>query len=115
MNNGAGNCLAVASGDTVIFQNNRAISLFTPCDKEMQATVTQIMDSRCPKGVTCIWAGTVDVMLQLANGSQIKLPVGKQKDTVYNNRKYSFTLVDVVPYPGTSTAEPKSIIRIVRN
>lgn len=115
MNNGAGTCMAVASGDTVIFQNNQAISLFTSCNKELQATVTKIMDSRCPKGVTCIWAGTVNVELQLNDQAVVNLAIGKQKDTVFNNRNYSFTLVNVIPYPGSSSDEPKSIIRIVRN
>ncbi len=114
MNNGTGVCMAVASGDTVIFQNNQAISLFTQC-KELQATVTKIMDSRCPKGVTCVWAGTVNVELQLNDQAVVNLAIGKQKDTVFNNRNYSFTLVNVVPYPGSSNDEPKSIIRIVQN
>ena len=115
MNNGAGACRAVASGDTVIFQNNQAVSLFTSCNKELQATVTRIMDSRCPKGVTCVWAGTVNVELQLNNQAVVNLAIGKQKDTVFNNRNYSFTLVNVVPYPGSSSDEPKSIIRIIQN
>jgi hypothetical protein len=115
MNNGRGDCIAVASGDTVIFQNNQSIPLFTPCNKELQATVTKIMDSRCPKGVTCVWAGTVNVELQLNNQAVLNLAIGRQKDTVFNNRNYSFTLVNVVPYPGSSSDEPKSIIRIVQN
>jgi hypothetical protein len=115
MSNGAGDCMAVASGDTVIFQNNQAISLFTSCNKELQATVTNIMDSRCPKGVNCIWAGTVNVELQLNDQAVVNLAIGKRKDTVFNNRNYSFTLVNVVPYPGSSSDEPKSIIRIVQN
>jgi hypothetical protein len=115
MNNGIGDCMAVASGDTVVFQNNQAISLFSPCNKELQATVTRVMDSRCPKGVNCIWAGTVNVELQLNDQAVVNLAIGKQKDTVFNNRNYSFTLVNVVPYPGSSSDEPKSIIRIVQN
>ena len=107
--------MAVGSGDTVIFQNNQAISLFTPCNKELQATVTKIMYSRCPNGVTCIWAGTVNVELQLNDQAVVNLAIGKQKDTVFNNRNYSFTLVNVVPYPGSSSDEPKSIIRIVEH
>ncbi|MEO8173123.1 MAG: hypothetical protein ABI581_08575 [Sediminibacterium sp.] len=115
MHNSTSYCNAVASGDTVIFLNNQAISLFTSCNNEIQATVTKIMDSRCPKNVTCIWAGTVDVELRLNDQSVIKLPVGKQKDTVLNNRNYSFTLVDVVPYPGSSSDEPKAIVRVIQN
>lgn len=107
--------MAASAGDTVIFLNNQAIPLFTTCSKDLQATVTKIMDSRCPKGVTCVWAGTVNVELQLNDQAVVNLAIGKQKDTLFNNRNYSFTLVDVVPYPGSATDEPKSIIRIVQN
>lgn len=108
-------CTAAASGDTVIFMNSQALPLFTACNKEFQATVTKIMDSRCPKGVTCVWAGTVNVDLRLNDQAVVNLAIGKQKDTLFNNRNYSFTLVDVVPYPGSSNDEPKSIIRIVQH
>jgi hypothetical protein len=115
MNNGAGRLYGCCIRRYSYFSEQPGHITFTSCNKELQATVTKIMDSRCPKGVTCIWAGTVNVELQLNGQAVINLAIGKQKDTVFNNRNYSFTLVNVVPYPGSSPDEPKSIIRIIQN
>lgn len=107
------NCTAVPTGDTVIYLRDQQIALFAPCIKQVRSTLRDVMDSRCPKGVNCVWAGTAKVQLRLDEAFDITLEINKQKDTTYNSHRYSFTLVDVLPYPGTSADAPKAIIRIV--
>jgi hypothetical protein len=99
------NCTAVASGDTVIFSNKT----------DLQTTLTKITDSRCPKGVTCVWAGTVSVDIRINDDFSMLLEIGKPTEIIHNEQKYSFTLVDVVPYPGASSEPPVAIIRIIKN
>jgi hypothetical protein len=59
-------------------------------------------DSRCPKGVTCIWAGQVSCMLEVTiNGNidQVKLTeTGGSTTTSQSVSGYSFAF-NVEPYP----------------
>ena len=63
-------------------------------------------DSRCPRGVTCIWAGNVSVQLQVTklNSKSVKIelntnprdtPAGEEADC----GNYHLKLVSVDPYP----------------
>ena len=105
-------CTAAPAGDTVIFTPENSVGLFTACTNNMQATVTKIMDSRCPKGVTCVWAGTVSVDIKL-NDAVVKLGIGEETVIAQDGYDYTFQLVDVVPYPGTSSVTPTALVRIV--
>lgn len=110
-------CNASGTGDTVNLSYNKTAPLFASCYANMNGTVTKIMDSRCPKGAQCVWAGTVSAVLKLDDQFSITLDVGKQKDTSYNNHNFSFTLVNVLPYPDVNSHstinDAKAIIRIV--
>jgi hypothetical protein len=110
-------CTVTGTGDTISLSYNNATPLFVSCYHDLNATVTKIMDSRCPKGAECVWAGTVSAILQLDAQFSMTLDIGKQKDTVYNSHKLSFTLVNVLPYPDmNSPAVPndaKAIVRII--
>jgi hypothetical protein len=68
-------------------------------DNSLQFTITEINDSRCPSDVQCIWAGKADVKIKVESpvfGVITLSTLDKLVDTIGN---YSFTLVDVAPYP----------------
>ncbi|HZG52521.1 MAG TPA: hypothetical protein VEZ40_10340 [Pyrinomonadaceae bacterium] len=63
-------------------------------------------DSRCPKGVNCIWAGNARVMLQVspAKGRPAKLELNTNAREAADGAgggfgQYLFKLVEVAPYP----------------
>ena len=74
--------------------------------------ITKVNDSRCPMDVECIWAGKVDVSIEVkspATGnlvlSTINNIIDKSTDTLGN---YSFQLIKVLPYPvSTKTIDLK--------
>jgi hypothetical protein len=58
-------------------------------------------DSRCPKGVDCIWAGRARVGIMLKQGENASGPIELSTD---NTRKpvflgYRITLIRLTPYP----------------
>jgi hypothetical protein len=63
-------------------------------------------DSRCPKGVNCIWAGNARVMLQVGktNGAPVKLELNTNAREATDGAgggygQYLIKLVEVAPYP----------------
>jgi hypothetical protein len=83
-----------------------------------------IADSRCPKNVVCIWAGTAIAKFSFSN-SNTKYPVtlsttkfgSYSSDTVLSGYKIKF--IDLSPYPGTfippvSTDQIKAEVQIVK-
>jgi hypothetical protein len=112
-------CTTSVTGDTVVLVYQKASPVFQKCYDKLDATVSSITDSRCPVGVQCIWAGKVGVVLQLGNDFNISLEAGKQIDTSYQQKKFSFTLIDVVPHPSSGSPNPapgaKAIVRIIKN
>jgi hypothetical protein len=112
-----GFCTATPDGDSVIFDYNKPVSLFTVCKDNVQATVTQVSDSRCPEGVVCVWAGKLNVVLQL-DSLILTLEKDKVIDTVYRENRYSFNLVNALPMPSADGAakpeQQKIYINIMR-
>ena len=58
-------------------------------------------ESRCPTGVTCIWAGEVSAVIEVGDGSSANLTLvepghGGQSNQTYKNYIFSF---HVEPYP----------------
>lgn len=87
--------------------------------------VVSISDSRCPTGVSCMWAGKAEVTVNLARkegeSANIGLCLGqcsnsgfKDKDIsmlTLNGTKYKITLLQVNPYPTTeNTREQKTVV-----
>lgn len=70
----------------------------------LQITLNNIEDSRCPSHVTCIWAGEAKVQLTLTHNKQLEnltlSTMEKNKPASFNG--YLINLVKVDPYP-TST------------
>ena len=111
-------CTVSTTGDTIVLDYNKTVPVFTPCEQNLHATITGIMDSRCPKDVNCIWAGKLSVVLKIDALFSVTLEQNKVIDTTYNNNHYSFQLIDVLPYPvaqpPTSVNDKKAIVRIMK-
>ncbi len=99
---GLAGCTVSPTGDTAVFSLNKPMAIFGACITNLQANVTSINDSRCPKGATCVWQGNLTAVIQLGPQFTVNLEQGKTKDTVYLNNSYSITLVDDGPYPSVS-------------
>lgn len=70
-----------------------------------------ISDSRCPKGVTCVWAGEVKVLVEFfENGKSLgeKIISGSnyQGLNIFNNNKIGLSGFSVEPYPGVLKIDP---------
>jgi len=73
-------------------------------------------DSRCPKDVTCVWAGNATVRLWVTNGRSSKsLTLNTAKSQSLSNevvyQGYKITLVDLSPYPHSKHKIAKSDYR----
>lgn len=61
-----------------------------------------VEDSRCAKGVSCIWAGQLVVTLEVSNEYEDKVEVKlirKREPEIANAFGYGLLLLDVNPYP----------------
>lgn len=69
-----------------------------------------VSDSRCPQGVQCIWAGTVEVRTvlstQVSHGEHV-LKLGEAQQF----GDFNVTLTDVTPYPKEGESIPESSYR----
>ena len=102
-----GTRVASASGRTNCNLKIRAGRTATlPSENLRVRFVSVANDSRCPKGVECVWAGNVEVLLEVGTRS------GRAKKTLRLNtnasperpaedeyRGYTIKLVDLKPYP----------------
>lgn len=73
-------------------------------------------DSRCPKDVTCVWAGNAAVRLWITSGrSGTSLTLNTAKSQSLSNeaeyKGYKLTLVDLSPYPRSNHKIAKSDYR----
>lgn len=64
-------------------------------------------DSRCPKGVTCVWAGNAKVLLKVEKDAA--KPANVELNTNINPRasrymEYELSLKELKPYPESDTA-----------
>ena len=68
----------------------------------LKISFSQVEDSRCPKGVTCIWAGNGKVVVQVNEGKA--KPIDVELNTMVEPKQnrfqqYSIKLVSLNPYP----------------
>lgn len=64
--------------------------------------LVDIDDSRCPTGVTCIWAGQLIVNLEVTNELEEKVMlklIRKRESEIAYAFGYSLLLLDVAPHP----------------
>lgn len=64
-------------------------------------------DSRCPTGVTCVWEGDAEVLLELSSDNAEFAPQQRTLHTSLEPRSVSFMgvvirLVEVAPYPSAN-------------
>lgn len=94
--------------DSIINFNSllRTGEMFSFEDKSIQFKKV-ISDSRCPKDVTCIWAGEAKVLIAvMENGKQVKeeiitLSAAKDFKFSFSDSKglYNLNSIDLFPYP----------------
>ena len=104
-------------------QDQQTVMVALPASKP-QVRVTKIVDSRCPTGVQCIWAGqaAVDVALgtdtDSAHVADLYLGQGLGQGATWHNRDsaavtlagqpYWLHLLAVNPYPSVNSSGKKS-------
>ena len=81
----------------------------------VQATLTEVDDSRCPQGTTCVWAGKVTVSLAVTDAATtrtLRFTIAPQQvdstQLTLNKKAYWLRLLGVTPYPSdTNGGEAK--------
>jgi len=90
-----------------------------------------VNDSRCPKGVQCVWAGTATVHLQLVPDPAVRDtvnllavlnggadPAQASAQLPVDTLGVSITLLDLTPYPvagrTSTTVRPRATIRVAK-
>lgn len=75
--------------------------------------VNKIEDSRCPKSVTCVWAGMVKIYINIQDDTKntsftADYIEGETSKTEFelNGKKYSLQILSINPYPATTEAIP---------
>ena len=85
------------------------------------ATLTQVVDSRCPANAYCIWAGNAEVAVAITDGGsavqtvRLSLTPRLVPDSVtvtLHQQSYWLRLLDVKPYPGTSDQTKTATLRL---
>ena len=81
-----------------------------------------VSDSRCPKDVTCIWAGEAKVLVQIfENGKFLEekiLLVNSKSSTLnflYEAVEYSFSGIDLFPYPTVQSKNTNPVYSLEMN
>lgn len=68
-------------------------------DNSLNFTITEVNDSRCPSDVVCIWAGKVDVKIEVESPVPGTITLSTYDNPVDTVGNYSFKILDVSPYP----------------
>ena len=72
--------------------------------RDLKIRWLEIEDSRCPIGVTCVWAGQMEATLEVAQGAnspvEVKLltKAGREPE-VTEVAGYALSLLDITPHP----------------
>lgn len=89
-------------GDTITLK--KGIPLYDPTNRFIVMLDSVLSDSRCPKGVTCVWEGNATVNIQFNNLQKeiqqdfnLDTHLSFNNDTTLNN--YYFKLLELNPYP----------------
>ena len=74
-----------------------------------------LSDSRCPRDVSCVWAGNAKVSMSLKiddnliDSTEIVLPNPEQNETSFKLAEKSFRVYGLSPYPTTKMKEKGNI------
>ena len=72
---------------------------FQSADNLLKFTITEILDSRCPSDVVCIWQGEAIVKIKVESPVAGTLELSTFHNPTDTLGTYSFSLTDVFPYP----------------
>jgi len=61
--------------------------------------ISDVNDSRCPKGATCVWAGMVQTDLVFHSSTTDTLRINTYNNPSDTIENYVFELMEVEPYP----------------
>ena len=107
---GMSSCFAQDNADKVSYESLlRTGELFSFENKSIRFKKV-VSDSRCPKDVTCIWAGEAKVLIAvLENGKEVEEKIISLKQTEGfsfgfkdSENVYSLDALDLYPYPTSS-------------
>ncbi len=75
-------------------------------------------DSRCPKDVTCVWAGQAKVLVEVSvsgkESKQVELLFGGKKDNIlYSSEEKVLKGIALSPYPTSDTAGKLNYVLLV--
>ncbi len=91
--------------EIIISEIGKAFELRYSQSSEIQSEdiiikLTDVNDSRCPKGVQCIWEGKADVTLDVSvKQENIQFGLSTYVKSSIDTLGYKFTLLEVSPYP----------------
>ena len=108
-----------ALGDTLHIELGRSASV--DAGRLVLTFVSRGTDSRCPANVVCVWMGDAAVRIGARAGNtsvERELHTGLDPHSLAVNG-YVVTVVGLLPYPGTETAErpsatPTVLLRVTR-
>jgi hypothetical protein len=93
--------------------------------RDLRVTFAEVLeDSRCPSTVQCVWAGNGKIRLDLVTGRGTSSVVLNTTGSAEMPREasafgYTFTLVELQPYPQTTDAIPPNqytaVVRVKRS
>jgi hypothetical protein len=86
-----------ASSDVLTLQSPQIVK-----HQNIELRLISVEDSRCATGVTCIWAGQMEVTIEVSNEDaeqkEVKL-LRKREPEIVNVFGYTLSLLDVAPHP----------------
>jgi len=84
-------------------------------DNALKFTITEVIDSRCPSDVVCIWAGKADVKIKVESPVAGIITLSTYDNQVDTVGQYSFKIIDVSPYPiSTKTLQPEDYVILLK-
>lgn len=85
----------------------------------LKLKITKIEDSRCPKNVTCVWAGMARVFFTISEKGISKDAIIDFESKVIQtsielgSQKYTIEVSDVLPYPENSGETNQKVYKVV--
>lgn len=96
-------CATARSQETTVVEPGGDVTLAPGAIAAVKAAQMKVRfvavteDSRCPRDVTCIWAGEVKVLLEIEQASKVKSRVELREGASTDAGGYRVTLVQVEP------------------
>jgi hypothetical protein len=102
----------IQTGQVITLVPKQPATLALGSRGSVEATLTDLIDSRCPSDVVCITGGNVEATLTLADGTATEtIRLGHQKNYLADSvnvtiqqQAYWVRMLDVTPYPSKKNA-----------